>query len=58
MNALKWVIVLVLYTAFAVIVAANSWHGEWIVLHVFNIGLGVFNLVTCIGMGLRYGWTS
>lgn len=43
-----------------------TWHAviapatvsEWMVLHMFNIGLGVFNMWSMIDAGLRFGWKS
>lgn len=65
MNAIGFLIIFVLYTAVAI--AAAVWcysldpsfgGGVLILLHVFNIGLGLVNIARSIAFGIEFGWKS
>ena len=60
------VVICVLYT-FVLAVPATVWHyhvdpslggGVYVLLHMFNVGLGIVNIFRAIDMGRRYGWKS
>lgn len=66
MSARGFVVLFVVYTLVLAVPAA-VWHyhvdpslggGVFVLLHVFNIGLGIWNTGRAISMGLIYGWKS
>ena len=64
MNVIGFVVLFVVYTAIAI--GAAVWHysvdaslgGGLVILHVFNIGIGLYNLGVAIACGIDFGWKS